>query len=664
MALNDYTPTTDFSQDETNQVSGRSTVRTSNLDAEFDNLKLSIDSIITRLQSVTRDDAALTDGVVTYESLSAEVVALLGSAGYTPRGAWITATSYAQKDVVKNGTGTYVCVTAHTSGTFATDLAAVKWLTLWDSSAFAASNISFTPAGGISAINVQNAIVEVEAEAPKLANNGSDFTAATFRSNIAVPSKTEVQNQTHSYAADVGTADALSVTLTPAPSITNGTRVHVKKGANASTSPAPTLEVNGSTKTIFKQGGLALAVGDMPANSHLDFEYDSTYSGGSGGWDLINPVASSTGSSSTFSLSGVLTPAQITANQNDYSPTGMSAASTLRLSSDAARAITGLAGGTTGRIIVIHNVGSYGITLSDESGSSSAANRFAMTTDLTLMADQSVTLQYDATSQRWRILNGFITNMKFGQCRLTKSGANLLLSPCDGNLLTIDGIAYEIPDAGVTLGGSVAADGFYYIYAYMSAGVMTLEASTTARAASTKAGNKGMQIKSGDDSRTLVGAAYNQTDAWTDTFNSRLVLSWFNRRDITGRAWLTTNRTVAAFGPQEIHTEARVYFICWADEAVHAHANGTASNSNAFQTTDMCIGIDGVSVIGGISKQANTTAASVNSLAATTQAPAGQLTEAALHYLVLAGGATANTATYYGGADNAVRCEINFRTRG
>lgn len=664
MALEDYTPQTDFSQDEANQVSGRSTVRTTNLDVEFANLQTSIDSLIARLQAISRDDDALEDGIVTYESLAADVVALLGSTGYTPRGAWLTTTSYAQKDVVTNGTGTYVCAVAHTSGTFATDLAAGKWITIWDASAFAASNISFTPVGGISAVNVQSAIAEVDAEAPKLASNGGDYTAATFRSNISIPSKAEIQNQTHSYAADAGTADALAVTLTPAPSITNGTRVKVKKSAAANSSTAPSLDVNGASKTIFKQGGLALAIGDMPANSHLDFEYDSSYNSGSGGWELMNPLANSTGSSSTFSLSGTISPAQITSDQNDYNPTGLSSATTVRLTSDAVRAITGLAGGATGRIVILHNVGSYGITLPDESGSSAAANRFAMTTNFTLMADQSVTLQYDATSQRWRVLTGSVSNVIFGQCRLTKSGANLLLSPYDGNLLTIAGVAYEIPDAGVTLGGSVAADGFYYIYAYMNAGTMTLEASTTARAASTTAGNKGNQIKSGDDSRTLVGAAHNQADAWYDLTYYIGVLSWHNRKNLTGRGYLTANRTTTSTTIAEINTEARVYFINWSDEAVLANCNGTASNSNAFQPTNMAIGWDGVAVIGGVSKQANTTATSTNSLAATAIAEVGQLTEVALHYAVLGGAVNANTGTFYGGADNADRCELNVLVRG
>lgn len=42
--------------------------------------------------------------------------------------AWITLTSYAVADRVLSGGKNYVCLTAHTSGTFATDLAAGKWI--------------------------------------------------------------------------------------------------------------------------------------------------------------------------------------------------------------------------------------------------------------------------------------------------------------------------------------------------------------------------------------------------------------------------------------------------------------------------------------------------------------------------------------------------------
>jgi hypothetical protein len=108
----------------------------------------------------------------------------------------------------------------------------------------------------------------------------------------------------------------------------------------------------------------------------------------------------------TFILSADITPAQITADQNDYNPTGLSTASTLRLSSDASRNITGLAGGADGRIFVLHNVGANAIVLKDESASSTAGNRFALYSDITLAADQVALLQYDSTSSRWRSIGG------------------------------------------------------------------------------------------------------------------------------------------------------------------------------------------------------------------------------------------------------------------
>jgi len=77
----------------------------------------------------------------------------------------------------------------------------------------------------------------------------------------------------------------------------------------------------------------------------------------------------------------------------------------------------------------------------------------------------------------------------FGQCRLAKSGSNLVLSPFKGNLITINSLAETIPDAGVTLStGGLSPTTLYYIYAWMSSGTMTLEATTTAYATQTGTG--------------------------------------------------------------------------------------------------------------------------------------------------------------------------------
>ena len=98
-----------------------------NLDTEYQALKTTTDQIRVNLAILQRDDTNLANGIVTPDSLSTATKALIGTTGWEPRGAWLTATSYAVKDVVTQSNIGYVCLTAHTSGVFATDLAAGKW---------------------------------------------------------------------------------------------------------------------------------------------------------------------------------------------------------------------------------------------------------------------------------------------------------------------------------------------------------------------------------------------------------------------------------------------------------------------------------------------------------------------------------------------------------
>lgn len=106
----------------------------------------------------------------------------------------------------------------------------------------------------------------------------------------------------------------------------------------------------------------------------------------------------------------VLTPAQITANQNDYNPNGWNnssaapyGATTMRLSSDASRNITSLTGGVSGRVAILMNVGAQNIVLKDDDGATgTAANRFQFNADITLLPEQAIMIIYDGTSSRWR----------------------------------------------------------------------------------------------------------------------------------------------------------------------------------------------------------------------------------------------------------------------
>lgn len=108
----------------------------------------------------------------------------------------------------------------------------------------------------------------------------------------------------------------------------------------------------------------------------------------------------------TLNIGGVITPPQITADQNNYSPTGFATATVLRLDTNASRSITGIAARADGDVIIVQNIGASDLKLLNESASSTAANRLAIFADATLNPNTSTALRYDATSQRWRSLAG------------------------------------------------------------------------------------------------------------------------------------------------------------------------------------------------------------------------------------------------------------------
>jgi hypothetical protein len=129
--------------------------------------------------------------------------------------------------------------------------------------------------------------------------------------------------------------------------------------------------------------------------------------------DVTAPAGSNVltivGGSGTFALSGSITPPQITADQNNYNPTGLAGASFIRLSSDANRTITGLAGGVGGRLIYLMNVGSNPITFSDSNTGSTTTNRFLLGADLILPPNNGLLIEYDATDSRWRKVSVSLT---------------------------------------------------------------------------------------------------------------------------------------------------------------------------------------------------------------------------------------------------------------
>lgn len=147
--------------------------------------------------------------------------------------------------------------------------------------------------------------------------------------------------------------------------------------------------------------------------------------------------------------------AQLTANQNDYTPA--TAAYYLRMSSDASRNVTGFVGsGAGGETHVIVNVGSFNIVLTHEDASSTAANRFHNSTsaDITLTPNQEALVHYDSTGTRWRvtpIASGTSAGGSTTQIQYNNSGAfgGVSVTTYNGTVLSQQaGTSYLLTDPG------------------------------------------------------------------------------------------------------------------------------------------------------------------------------------------------------------------------
>lgn len=243
-----------------------------------------------------------------------------------------------------------------------------------------------------------------------------------------------------------------------------------------------------------------------------------------------------------------------------------------------------------------------------------------------------------------------------GQCRLTKSGSNLLLSRCNGIFLTVNNVNCTIPSGGVTLAPtSLSVGTTYYIYATASAGAINaLEASTTGYAVNT---TSGMMTKSGDATRTLVGMARIITGpAWVDTAAQRFVVSFFNRRPIQTASSFSTGRSTTSGSFVELNSEIRNEFLAWADNSIAFWASGSVSNGTAATTNTTALGLDGTSALEGINGAAMPTG--INNqllpigLTTVLSAPAD-----GYHYVTLLGTVSGGTGTWAGGTVGA-RCSV------
>lgn len=211
-------------------------------------------------------------------------------------------------------------------------------------------------------------------------------------------------------ASGAGTGDPTDLTGTQATAIFDNVVGDSGSGGTKGLVPAPGAGDAAAGKYLDAAGGFSVpagtglnaeqvqdVVGAMLADGDVDFTYD-------------DPGASETNivrkASEDFAFVGDISPSQLSAQTDNWNPTGWSSATVIRFSTDASRDITGLTGGADGRIAILLNIGSQNAVIKDESASSTAGNRFALSADITIAGDQAAVFIYDATSSRWRLFAG------------------------------------------------------------------------------------------------------------------------------------------------------------------------------------------------------------------------------------------------------------------
>ena len=130
--------------------------------------------------------------------------------------------------------------------------------------------------------------------------------------------------------------------------------------------------------------------------------YASISGGGGGSVDRADLIGL------TQFTTGIITPAQLNSDQDDYSPTGFSTCNLIRQDINGDRVITGFVAPAAGvnRIFYISNLsGSDNIKFKNNDSGSAAANRLLLRDngpDKSIKENESAVFYYDHVSSRWR----------------------------------------------------------------------------------------------------------------------------------------------------------------------------------------------------------------------------------------------------------------------
>lgn len=196
----------------------------------------------------------------------------------------------------------------------------------------------------------------------------------------------------------------------------------------------------------------------------------------------------------------------------------------------------------------------------------------------------------------------------FGGVLKYVSTTALSFLPFYGNKIIINGTLFDIPTSGIaglantsvfvngTGGQNLAASTLYYVYAFSNSGTITADFSTTTHATSTTAGNVGTEIKSGNDTRSLIGMIRtNASSQFVDSVTQRFVRSWLNDNGSHLINFLPSGAATGSTSYVELGAGAcRVEWLNFSGEYVELFfSSAVYSSSNTSMVIFSSIGMDG-----------------------------------------------------------------------